>query len=157
RSRNTTSPIAARSVVPKRSSSEARTSSSSAISLWTISSLDATAAPRRPNAFSAALLPAAVPPVIAALRGLLAGRGFPFRRSLPLGCRLRLRLGLRLRRRLRLLDLRLGLGGRLRFCFDFRLGLHLGDAALDDLRRIERLGLGLRLGGAGLREDFFRE
>src|SRR5438552_16696370 len=57
-----------RFVVPKRSRSARRTSSSSSISSWTIASLEIVAAPWRANAASASLLPAPTPPVIATSR-----------------------------------------------------------------------------------------
>ena len=68
RSANTISAIRARSVVPNRSSSAARTSGSSAISRWTTSSADSVGTPRRANARSASLLPAPMPPVMATAR-----------------------------------------------------------------------------------------
>src|SRR5581483_5106558 len=68
-SAKTTSAILARSVVPKRSSSAARTSGSLAISRWTTSSLDCTGTPRRPNARSTSLFPAPIEPVTATVRG----------------------------------------------------------------------------------------
>ena len=60
----------ARSVVPNRSSSAARTSGSAAISRWTTSSADSVGTPRRANARSASLLPAPMPPVTATASGV---------------------------------------------------------------------------------------
>src|SRR5256885_708211 len=54
---------------PQRSRIASRTPLSSARSVCTNSSLDAVAAPRRANAASASLLPAAMPPVIATATG----------------------------------------------------------------------------------------
>src|SRR5207244_1962843 len=62
-------PASSRMPVPKRSSSAARTSSSSRRSRWTMSSLEIVAAPCRANAFSASVLPAPMPPVIATATG----------------------------------------------------------------------------------------
>src|SRR5262249_6938913 len=117
RSANTISAMCGRSVVPKRSSRAARTCGSSAISRWTMSSAEHTAAPPRSKASRASLFPAPIPPVRATLR---VGLGL-----------LRSRFGLCLQLRV---HLGIGLGDGLRVC--------LGD----QLRLGNRLGLGDRLG-----------
>ena len=88
-------------MVPNRSSSAARTSGSSSIRSWTISSLEIVAAPWRANACSASLFPAPMPPVIATSSRLgFFGLGLSVGRGLGLGFGLGLRLGRGLRQRL---------------------------------------------------------
>src|SRR5512132_1878771 len=97
-------PASSRMPVPKRSSSAARTSSSSRRSRWTMSSLEIVAAPCRANACSASVFPAPIPPVIATATGrtrlLLFGFGSRRRRGSPslgvAGARLVRGLGVRL-------------------------------------------------------------
>src|SRR5215207_3350459 len=66
---------------PKRSRTAARTSSSERSRLWTISSLEITAAPCRTNARSASDFPAPIPPVTAIATGRALGGLFFLRRS----------------------------------------------------------------------------
>src|SRR5919199_2652018 len=138
RSAKTTRARAARSIapersstcVPKRSTTSRFTSSSFASSRWTISSLEATSAPRRANAFNASLFPAPIPPVIATAIGLLGGRLF-VDRGLGLG-----------------LGLGLGFGFRGRFFLGSRRGLLREDVLREpEVRRgVDRLAaVGARL------------
>src|SRR5919199_333061 len=138
RSAKTTRARAARSIAPepsstcepKRSTTSRRTSSSSASRRWTISSLDATSAPWRANAFRASLFPAPIPPVIATAIGLLGGRLF-VDRGLGLG-----------------LGLGFGFGFRGRFFLGSRRGLLREDVLREpEVRRgVDRLAaVGARL------------
>ena len=63
------SPFGAEHAVAEPSTIACFTSSSSRSRRWTISSLETVAAPWRANAFSASLLPAPMPPVIATASG----------------------------------------------------------------------------------------
>src|SRR3954452_15330719 len=104
---------------PQRSRIASRTPLSSARSVCTNSSLDAVAAPRRANASSASLLPAAMPPVSATVsgRGTLFGGDGLVRALGVLGGVFGLDLDLDLGRRLELVALRLvGLGFGERRC-----------------------------------------
>src|SRR5690348_5946421 len=150
----------ARSVVPNRSWSASRTSGSSAISRWTTSSLERTAAPCRAKAASASLFPAPIPPVSATLR-----RGFGlFAFGLGFGSRL-FGFGLRLGRGLfglchGLFGLGRGFGSRLLgsglLGFGLRLGRGLfgrrlfGRRLFGLCRRNLELGLGLVRNGLRL-------
>src|SRR3954454_23319735 len=119
--------MSARFVVPYRSSRAPLTSGSSSISSWTISSLEIVAAPWRPNARSASLFPAPMPPVIATLSGFfgfvalgLVGDGLCLCDRLCLRDGLRFRDRLFLRRGLCFRD-RLRRGGGLCLCDGLRL------------------------------------
>src|SRR5262245_49819895 len=148
--------------LPKRSTSWARTSSSSLSSRCTISSLEMTAAPCRANAARASLLPAPMPPVMATAIGLAKLLRGLFGGSLGLGDRLlgrgflggSLGLGGRLLGR-RLLGRRLGLGCRLQLGLRLLgLGRRLGLLGLRSCLRCRR---GFGLGGRRLGEDLLRE